>query len=185
MRNIFIGFLLIFLDFNLTINASIIGLLPDFVGYILLIKGIDELSRDTLIFSKAKPFSVGMVFYTGILYVIDLLGIKLNSSYFFTFLGIINIAVTLYITYIIVTGVKEIEVSRGIFLNSESLRAKWKLMAIFDILTYTAIIFPALALIFLLVSLIAKILFLFAFNTSKKLYEAIPPNSDNTVYSNL
>lgn len=35
MRNIFIGFLFVFLDFNLSLGTSQIGLIPDFVGYIL------------------------------------------------------------------------------------------------------------------------------------------------------
>lgn len=33
MKNFFIGMIFIFLNFNLTFNGHIIGLLPGFVGY--------------------------------------------------------------------------------------------------------------------------------------------------------
>ena len=40
MSKIFIGLLLVFLDFNLTFDTVTIGLLPDFIGYFILIGGL-------------------------------------------------------------------------------------------------------------------------------------------------
>ena len=46
MTKIFVGFLFVFLNFNLTLNDTyVINLLPDFVGFILLYMGTRELLR--------------------------------------------------------------------------------------------------------------------------------------------
>ena len=68
MRNIFSGFILIFLDFNLNLGNSTIGLIPDFIGYFVMIGGLDQMVGESTIFTKVRPFVVGMAVYTGILY---------------------------------------------------------------------------------------------------------------------
>ena len=40
MSKIFVGLLLVFLDINFTFNTTTIGLLPDFIGYFILIGGL-------------------------------------------------------------------------------------------------------------------------------------------------
>jgi len=44
MSRIFTGFLFIFLDFNLNLGNSQIGLIPDFIGYIIMLGGLAEMS---------------------------------------------------------------------------------------------------------------------------------------------
>ena len=46
MRAIFVGFLFIFFNLNITAGDSVIGLIPNFVGYILLVRGIKELENE-------------------------------------------------------------------------------------------------------------------------------------------
>lgn len=40
MSNIFVGLLLIFLDFDLNVGSSTIGLIPDFLGGIFLMDSV-------------------------------------------------------------------------------------------------------------------------------------------------
>ena len=40
MSSIFTGMLLVFLDFNINLGRSKIGLLPDFIGYIVMAGGL-------------------------------------------------------------------------------------------------------------------------------------------------
>ena len=56
MGKIFGGFLLTFLEFNLTAGRSTVGLLPDFVGYLCILSGVVELADEGASFKKAKPF---------------------------------------------------------------------------------------------------------------------------------
>ncbi len=178
MKNIFIGFLLIFLDFNLNINTSTIGLLPDFVGYIILIKGLDEVASESSIFLKARPWAVGMSVYSAILYVLDLLGASSGLGFISILLGIISTIISLYISYVIVTGVRDIESVRGTKLNGEKLRNIWNIMAIFKLVSYIAFMSQLLALICIIISFIISIFFLVAFNTTKKLFEGLPPKTN-------
>lgn len=54
LNNIFWGFILIFLDFNIN-NFDI---LPDFLGFIIILVGISKLASLSIYFVKAKLFAV-------------------------------------------------------------------------------------------------------------------------------
>ena len=78
MSNIFIGALFVFLNFTININGIKIGLIPDFIGYIIMVKGLAELENESPYFLKAKGFAKGMAVYTAILYAMDLFGLSYN-----------------------------------------------------------------------------------------------------------
>lgn len=170
MRNIFIGFLLVLLDFNLNLNQCSVDLLPDFVGYIILVNGFHELEQESSYFIKVRPYSIGMAVYTGILFVLDLFGASLNLSGLDFILGIIAIVALFYIAYCIVQGVKEMEASHGAFLNGDKLNSLWKWWAIFTAVAYVLMLIPSLSIVCTIISLISAIAFLIAINTSKNLY---------------
>ena len=76
MSKIFVGLLLVFLDINFTFNTTTIGLLPDFIGYFILIGGLAEMAAVNSHFGKARPFAIAMAIYTLILYILDLIGLS-------------------------------------------------------------------------------------------------------------
>jgi len=170
MSNIFTGMLLVFLDFNLNIGRSTIGLIPDFIGYIIVDKGLAELADESYRFAKARGFAKGMAVYTGILYFMDLLGITNDNSAGAFILGLVSTLISLYISYSVVKGIEDMEVSRGKGLNAVSLNSAWKMNACFSLAAYLLILIPFLSVICMLVSLVAAIVFLVALNKSKKLY---------------
>jgi hypothetical protein len=55
MKNLFIGFIFVFLDFNLNISNSKIGLIPDFIGYLIIINGLMDMSEESTRFIKVMP----------------------------------------------------------------------------------------------------------------------------------
>ncbi len=169
MRNIFIGFLFVFLDFNLTLGASQIGLIPDFVGYILVFQGLTELEKMSARFIKARPFALGMAVYTGLLYALALFGIGTNDIVSFV-LGLVSTLISLYISYNIVMGVKEIEASSGRFLNAQGLYSNWTLLAILSLIVYLLLFIPILNVLCIIAGLVAGIVFLVSFNKTKNLY---------------
>lgn len=181
MRNIFIGFLLVFLDFNIDINTCRIGLIPDFIGYIVMINGLKEMVHESRCFEKVKPFAVGMCVYSGFLYVLDLLGTSAALGWLGVLLGIVSLIVSLYISYTIIKGIAEAETNHNADLNSTSLKNTWILMAIFHAASYVSAFVPALSIICILISLVVAIIFLVQFNRSKKLYEALPPDNNTPV----
>ena len=177
MRNIFIGFLLIFLDFNLNLGSSTIGLIPDFVGYIILVKGLDELAAEGPSFTRIRPFAVGMGVYCGILYALDVFGLTASLGWIGVILGIAGLILSLYISHTVIEGVRETETKHDADLGSGRLKSTWTVMAVFQAACYAAMLLPALAIICIIVSLIAGIVFLVAMNDTKKRYEAMPPDA--------
>lgn len=170
MRNIFIGFILIFLDFNLNLGNSQIGLIPDFIGYIVMIKGLLEMAQESQLFMKVVPFAKGMAIYTGILYLMDLFGVSSSLGALAYILAIASTIISLYISYYIVMGIKETEEKHNAFLNGDSLKSMWTILAVLDIAIYITLLLPALAILCIIISFIVAIFFLVAFSKSKNLY---------------
>ncbi len=170
MKNIFIGLLFVFLNFDLNLGSMKISLMPDFVGYLLMIKGFDELAKESEFFEKVRPWSVFMACYTGVIFVLDFLGGSNLYQNFSFLLGIFNICISLFILYQIVKGVIDIEQKYGIILEGEKLKSLWTIMAILNILTYILLMFTIFTLLLLIILLVVHIIFLVAFNNSKNLY---------------
>lgn len=171
MKNIFIGFLLIFLDFNLNLDSSRIGLIPDFLGYIAMINGLVEMARESQLFMKVKPYAIGMAVFFGISYLMDLMGISSSLGPLFYILAITSTVISLYISYNIIMGVIEIEKKYDILLNGDRLISTWKLLAALNIATFIfLLLIPPLAFICIIVTFIAALYFLSAFNKSKNSY---------------
>ena len=171
MRTIFIGFLFILLDFNLNLGSSSIELIPDFIGYIYVLKGLMELSEHSEWFTRLKPFANGMAIFSGIIFVMDLLGISVAMGTIVTMpLAIVSTIISLYITYGIVMGIKDMEAANEWDLNSDSLYSTWKVLVICTIVSYMVFFIPFVAIIGIVVGVIANIFFLYSFNHSKNRY---------------
>jgi hypothetical protein len=170
MSNIFTGFLFIFWDFHINLENFTIGLIPDFVGYIFLVKGITEMTSESTLFTKVRSASIGMGIYTGILYALDLFGMETQLGWLGVLLGVVSSIISLYISYTIVCGIQAIESFRAIDLNGNNLRSIWTYMVLIQIATYVALFIPVLAFILVIISVIITIIFLINFNTSKNLY---------------
>lgn len=170
MSNIFIGMLLVFLDFNLNLGNSTIGLIPDFIGYFIMMKGVIELEPESSNFTKVVPIVKGMVIYAGIIYAFDLLGISYNLGIITYILGLISTIASLYISYHIVIGVGDIERQTSKHLNADELFRVWKIMAIFSVVMYLLIFIPLLAIFGVITGLAVSIYYLVVFNRTKNLY---------------
>lgn len=171
MTYIFYGLILILLDFSFNLGNFTIGLIPDFIGYILMIKGLDEIINESEKFTKIRPYVQGMAIYTGITYVVDLFGISRSLGIVAIILSIVSVVMSLYITYHIIVGLKDIEGKRGIDLNSDKLYSLWIAMVVLWGLYYIVLIIPIIALIAILAVLGVSIIFLVEYNKSKKVYE--------------
>ena len=195
MRKIFIGMILVFLNFDITMGSSKIGLIPSFIGYAYMYSGVLELSDYSNKFVKIAPIIKVMAIYTGFIYLMDLLGfsayftLPLGSTFsdieipfafvlFGILLGWISMIASLYISYEIIQGIKDIESVKMKNLNSDQLLSTWKLLAVFTVLSYALLfIVPELALICIILAIIVSIYYLFVFNKSKNLYYE---NDDDT-----
>jgi len=170
MNSIFKGMIFIFLSINFTFGNSKIDLLPDFIGYFMILNGLEELYNQSENFIKIKPFVLGLGIYSVITLILNLAGITTELGYIAVIAGILYTIFLIYITYKIILGIMDIEKKINKSLNTEKLMSNWKLMITFNILTFITIFIPVLAIICLIVYVVFVIAYLIAFNTTKNLY---------------
>ena len=186
MGKIFVGMIFVFVDFNITFGVGTtgvllrIGLIPDFVGYIIMLSGLKELKGLSERFAQVRPLVIGMIVFSVIEYMMNLLGIGHTVTFVHTLtvIDLIVLAVTIGLTvvsfiisYNIIMGIKDIEVSKTVFLNSDTLYLVWKLKVIFVIVAYVLMVIPLLALISIIIVLGITICFLCFFYKTKRLFD--------------
>lgn len=181
MKTLFWGFFFVYLNFNLNVNGHSLNLLPDFVGYILLLRGIRELEEESSLFAKARPFAVGMAVYEAILWVGALLGVA-SGGLVGSLLGVISLAASLYISWVLVQGVREIEAHRAAELHGALLYSRWKLLAVLQAITWLLTLMAnlanlsallVLAGVLAIVGIVVLLLFLLAWHKTAAAYEAL------------
>jgi hypothetical protein len=175
LKNIFIGMLFVFLDFNIHAGASTIELIPDFVGYIIMLQGIKELLEESNWFQKITSFTIGMAIYSAVIYMLDLLGVSASfstglESVFFVILSIITFVLILYINYGIIMGVRDMEIKHKWELGSEILHSAWRVLAMLSVLSYLLIVIPYFNFFGIIAIFVAHIYYLYCFNKSKNMY---------------
>lgn len=174
MGKFFWGFFFIYLNFNLSVNAHTLNVLPEFVGYFFLLQGLRELEEESGVFSGVRPFAVGMAVYTGILWVGALLGVTGTGSWLSTLLSLVSTAVSLYISWATIQGVREMEERHQADLNSTGMSLAWTVLLVANIAVYVMTLFLSVAAVVALVAaLVGIILLLVAFWRSKERWEAV------------
>lgn len=133
MKKLFWGFLFIYLNFNLNFNQHSLNVLPDFVGYIFLLQGARILEDESEFFSRACPFATGMTIYSAILWIGALLGVTSEANWITRILGIISVIVSLYVSWLLIRGVQEMEERHMSDLNGGKLMSLWKGLAVVQI----------------------------------------------------
>lgn len=170
MQLVFLGFLFVFLDFNLKLGAAAIGLVPDFVGYILMAKGLTELARFNQDFEKVKPLAVGMAVYTGVLYALDLMSLSIEWAVATYFMGLASVAISLVISSQIVTGILALEAERYWNLEGQKLKSAWTYMAILQGVSAVCGWIPLVGGVGAVAAFVMGLLFLVAFYKTKERY---------------
>ena len=180
MGKFFWGFFFIYLNFNLSVNAHTLNILPEFVGYFLLLQGLKELDEESGVFAGGRPFAVGMAVYTGILWVGALLGITGTGSWLSTLLNLVSTAVSLYISWAIIQGIREMEERHEAGVNSASRVRVRQVVSVGSavvpdtVVSYVLmLVLPVAAVVALMAALVGIILLLVAFWRGKKCWEAV------------
>ena len=171
MLKMWIGFLFIMLDFSFDIEGHTIELLPDFVGFALLALGLGELKAESKRFGAAQPFAWTLAGLTGAYWLADVCGLFIERQWLYLGLGMGLWALSLYVIFEAVRGVRETGERRGCDLNAAALKKVWIVMAVLAAASYAGLFVPVLALALSAASFITGLVFLWQFNKTKKRYE--------------
>ena len=176
MNKLFWGFFFIFLNFNIDFDTIRVGLIPAFVGYLLLFSGLAELSEESPRFEKIRPFCIVMAVYTGFLWVGDLFGLSLTAPpVVLVLLSVASAVLSYYISFCIVWGIGDIEASNRYPLGAERLKKCWFALIILHTLSLLCAYMQMAGIVFLglVCGLVALICFLCFFYRTKNNYLAM------------
>ena len=177
MKKLFWGFFFILVNFHLSLNGRTLELIPDFVGYLLLLQAGLELRKESRRFQWLRPFAAGMGIYTFILWVGGVLGASGLGNWLDALLGFAAEMVSLYIAWTAVHGILETEQARGVDLRGASALWGWRVLLAAEIAAYTAVLAasPVLMLPVLAATLVGIIWFLAALWTCARFYGQLRP----------
>lgn len=174
MKLIFWGLIFLFFDINLNFGSSTISILPEFVGYALILKGMKRV--DCGAYLTARPWVDVGIIYSAIVWVLNCLGILAQLTTMAVFAILFAIAGSLLklgVVYWITKGICELEESLEYNLSGKSLKTAWIVLAVWVVLVQVTSLLQmaAFALIALIASVIFMIYYLICFHKSRKAYE--------------
>lgn len=108
MKKIFAGLIFILFNVNVTLGGYMIGLLPAFLGYLLVAAGLKEVWQEEGIFENLVPLALEIAVFTGMIYMIQLLPMTRREG----LLAVLNVLSALcffVMAYKITDGIKVLE----------------------------------------------------------------------------
>jgi hypothetical protein len=170
MTYIFIGYILT----SFEITANNVSLLPDFLGYVLIALGANQLKEESIFFGRMIPLSIGMAIYTSIHFLAALLGWALPAGILMLVLAMVSLLVSLYISYNMIRGITEMEDNRGYDFSADKLMKWWMatvFLAVFNsIFGFTGL--EPLIMVGTVLSMVVNVMFLASLYSAKVLIEA-------------
>ena len=171
MKDLFIGMVLVFLDVNMGLGEHTFDVLPDFVGYFLMLRNLEALSDRSQRFWKARPLARVMMIYSTALYVVKALAVTVHGEFLSFCMGIPELIGCLLIGYWTVSGVRDLEQRQSRDLEGEKLRSMWLYAAVIHVITYLCGWVPLVGTVGTIAALVMHICFLAAFYRTMDLYE--------------
>ena len=169
MQNLFWGTVFLLLNVNITVGESLINILPCFVGYILIYRGLNVLTGKTLHFEKIKPFCAFMMVYELLLWIIDICALRYAVAAILA--QVISSAASIFVFYHIIEGIGDIQRKSAVDLGYEKLCKYWKYFVILCSVSYIlSFVFVKISAVLMITSIVSGWFFLSAFYKTKKNY---------------
>ena len=169
MQNLFWGAVFLLLNVNIVAGESLINILPCFVGYILIYRGLNVLAGKTLHFEKIKPFCAVMTVYELLLWIIDICALRYAVAAILA--QVVSSAASIFVFYHISEGIGDIQRKSSIDLGYEKLCKYWKYFVILCSVSYIfSFVFVKISMILMIASIVFGWFFLSAFYKTKNNY---------------
>ena len=180
MGKILLGLLLYAIDIGMPIgDGRIIGIMPDFLGYLCIAWGLREMKHASGYFAKGETAVFGVSVVSFIIYVMDLMGFGNVIS--FTLLGvdILELAGFLAVLFLIMRGIQDVETEAKRDLRTAALKMIWVALAVVSPIAYITSLFNNLiGNIFSVPTIILDICYILAFYRCKVAYEEYMAEQD-------
>ncbi len=183
MKTIFIGLIFILFDFSISVGPVTLGLIPTFVGFFLIAKGVKALYPYSYSFKSANTVSIISLVFSAALYAIDLFGLSsvVFAHHAVSFIvSIVSTILYLIVLFHILKGIQEIEEDNDIKIGYSQLMSCWTVILVSKLLLASAGFIPLLALLCLLLSLVISIVFLVFFRRTDKALSSLLASLQNS-----
>lgn len=172
MNTIFLGLVLVLLDVDVTIGTATIELLPDFLGFFLILKGMTSLAGENKFFNLGRHMAFGLAIAYFVLFVAALMNPGTVGKVIFWCAGLAALIGQLALMKKIVAGVRQMELDLGRDLKGERIQAMWLILVVLSILRHLLSWVPIVGGVCGIAELLVGILFLAAFRECAKRYKA-------------
>lgn len=180
MDYIIMGFVFLLIDFSLSFGEATLDLFPDFVAYLLILKGLRKFLKKGTYFVKCEKAAQIMFGVSLVIFVLNMTGVLSRIMILAIICGVINTTARLYISYNLVIGIKEVEESDGCNLEGETLLKCWKVMAVFAVIGFGTVFIPIVRALVGIAGLVTSILFLMGlYDTGKASEKYIQKRREN------
>ena len=174
MKKIFLGLIFALFSVKLNLGLGSVDLLPDFIGFYLMLKGFEEIHPlNASIFNVLGHIKAGFAFSV-FSFAFSLFGIfSMMGPVIAVFFELIGIGLLVYIVYGLIDDFRKTEKERSIDLNTKKLEQLWNInVCCMVIAAISGIIpnLPAISFLLFFVSFIVSAVFMFEFDKTKKAY---------------
>lgn len=169
MFNLLLGFFFILfkLDFGPPDGSVTIGLIPDWSGFLFLATGLKALKEESPYFAQARIYCMIMIGFSVLDYLLDLFGMFLLPLQAVVLLG------KLLVIHIIIQGIRDLEAVHRRSLFGSRLRTLFIPLAVTMTLDLIFGRFPILQIFVFVAALLMAIVFMVAFNKTRKAYHTL------------
>lgn len=171
MKKIFWSIVIILLDFNLTAAGYSVGLIPDFIGFWLLSEAIIEFKEQSVYFQKVHSLTSFMIFFSLISYCLDCLSGNISNYLLLFVIQLFYTLMCLYVIYLILLGLKDTELLKGIDLKTSKVFRYFIIYAVVTITIIIQIFIPSYMLMRYIATLVTCPIFLIELYRSINCYQ--------------
>lgn len=137
MIKLAIGMMLILINFSIDVGNLSLNILPEFVGYLLILSEVEKLKSKSEYFDKMG----GLLFFMTIYKIADYFVSMFNANAgmvatVFFYGGIITTFLSLYIQYRVICGIDEITYNDNVRARTRRLFVLFKIEAVLAVLAY-------------------------------------------------
>lgn len=130
MRTIFFGLALVLLDADVTFGTATLDLLPDFIGFDLMRRGMEQLAGEETEFNRGRHWAFGMELAAVILYGARILRPDTHGRVTVWILNLILRCAFLILLYFIVRGTEKLCRRKGRESQAERMKGFYLMIAV-------------------------------------------------------
>lgn len=168
MNRLFWGLFLCLLDYEITVGTAVLDLLPDYLGFFLVMKGMEQLAGENSFFDRGRHLAFGMIIVSVILFIADLMNPAGMVRVWLWALELIGLIILLVLIRMNITGILWLERDHNLKLRGDLLKSLWLILIVICPLCHIFSWVPLVGDICRMASTVVSALFLAVFWDSRK-----------------